>query len=108
MDRNYTLERMFTNQLVESAKDELSFRTLVRDLTTKSPVLQVVLLNPNSWCCSGNCLDAGSTMGSIPKLDLQPVVKVLFSDCSNNTDCQLRLVHQLRFLLVCKLLLSSG
>ncbi|KAJ6367154.1 hypothetical protein OIU77_003516 [Salix suchowensis] len=50
--RKYSLQRMFTSQLVESAKDELSFRTVVRDLRTKSPMLQIVLVNPNSWCCS--------------------------------------------------------
>ncbi|KAJ6991719.1 hypothetical protein NC653_019780 [Populus alba x Populus x berolinensis] len=80
--RKYTLERMFTSQLVESAKDELSFRTVVRDLRTKSPMLQIVLVNPNSWCCS-------EQYDSVLKLDLHPVIKVLFSDCSSNTESQL-------------------
>jgi hypothetical protein len=92
MNRKYTLERMFTSQLVESAKDELSFRTVVRDLRTKSPMLQIVLVNPNSWCCSGDCLDTKSNTDSVLKLDLHPVIKVLFSDCSSNTESQLRLV----------------
>ncbi|OMO56976.1 Ubiquitin-conjugating enzyme E2C-binding protein [Corchorus capsularis] len=87
--RKYSLERMFTNQLLENAKDELSFRTVVKDLKTKSPLLQIVLLNPNSWCCSGYCLDAASSMESSVKLDLLPVIKVLFSDCSKSAS-QLR------------------
>ncbi|XP_021273814.1 uncharacterized protein LOC110408968 [Herrania umbratica] len=89
--RKYSLERMFTNQLLENAKDELSFRTVVRDLKTKSPLLQIVLLNPNSWCCSGYCLDSASAMESSLKLDLLPVIKVLFCDCSESAASQLRL-----------------
>ncbi|XVF59687.1 hypothetical protein PTKIN_Ptkin07bG0296000 [Pterospermum kingtungense] len=88
--RKYSLERMFTNQLLESAKDELSFRTLVRDLKTKSPLLQIVLLNPNSWCCSGYCLDAATATESSMKLDLLPIIKVLFSDCGATTASQTR------------------
>ncbi|XP_061953519.1 uncharacterized protein LOC133675962 isoform X4 [Populus nigra] len=91
--RKYTPERMFTSQLVESAKDELSFRTVVRDLRTKSPMLQIVLVNPNSWCCSGDCLDTKSNTDSVLKLDLHPVIKVLFSDCSSNTESQLRVLE---------------
>lgn len=91
--RKYTLERMFTSQLVESAKDELSFRTVVRDLRTKSPMLQIVLVNPNSWCCSGDCLDTKSNTDSVLKLDLHPVIKVLFSDCSSNTESELRVLE---------------
>ncbi|XWS45471.1 hypothetical protein CRYUN_Cryun15aG0139600 [Craigia yunnanensis] len=88
--RKYSLERMFTNQLLENAKDELSFRTLVRDLKTKSPLLQIVLLNPNSWCCSGYCLDTTSATESSLKLNLLPIIKVLFSDCGETTASQLR------------------
>ncbi|XP_065851295.1 uncharacterized protein [Euphorbia lathyris] len=80
--RQYNLEKMFANLLMESAKDELSFRTVVKDLTTKSPMLQVVLVNPDSWCCSGIC-DSEYSTESVPKLELQPVIKLLFSDCSN-------------------------
>ncbi|XVF17949.1 hypothetical protein REPUB_Repub10bG0169100 [Reevesia pubescens] len=89
--RKYSLERMFTNQLLENAKDELSFRTLVRDIKMKSPLLQIVLLNPNSWCCSGYCVDRASTTESSIKLDLLPVIKVLFSDCGETTASQLRI-----------------
>ncbi|CAK7338043.1 unnamed protein product [Dovyalis caffra] len=91
--RKYTLERMFTSQLMESAKDELSFRTVVRDLRTKSPMLQIVLVNPNSWFCSGDCLDTESNMDSTSKLDLHPIIKVLFSDCSSNTESQQRVLE---------------
>ncbi|KAL2552841.1 Ubiquitin-conjugating enzyme E2C-binding protein [Forsythia ovata] len=72
--RNYTLERMFTSQLLECANDELSFRTIVRNLQTKSSVLQIVLLNPNSWCCMGYCLHP---LESVAKIVLHPTVKVL-------------------------------
>uniref|UniRef100_A0A2P2KK69 Uncharacterized protein LOC105126637 isoform X1 n=3 Tax=Rhizophora mucronata TaxID=61149 RepID=A0A2P2KK69_RHIMU len=92
--RRYTLERMFTNQLVESAKEELSFRTIIRDLSTKSPTLHVVLLNPNSWCCSGVIAETGRTMESISKLDLHPVIKVLFSDCGSITESQPRMLEE--------------
>lgn len=79
--RKYTLERMFTNQLVECAKEELSFHVLVKDLTTKSPLFQIVILNPNSWSSTGLCSsrdEPGST------LELSPIVKVLFSDCNSS------------------------
>ncbi|KAI9164928.1 hypothetical protein LWI28_004666 [Acer negundo] len=90
MFRKYTLEKMFTNQLLESATEELSFRTVVRDLKNKSPMVQIVLLNPNSWCCTGYCLGSDSSVGSTGKLDLHPKIKVLFSDCRNNSESELR------------------
>ncbi|GKU99229.1 hypothetical protein SLEP1_g12102 [Rubroshorea leprosula] len=90
--RKHTLERMFTNQLLESAKDELSFRTVIRDLKTKSPMLQIILLNPNSWCCTGYCLGTGSAVESVMKPNLLPVIKVLFSACSNLRESQLRML----------------
>ncbi|XP_071711882.1 uncharacterized protein [Rutidosis leptorrhynchoides] len=85
--RKYTLERMFTRQLLESAEDELSFRTVVRNLHTRSPMLQIVLLNPNSWCSFGDCMDE---MVPNPNIIMYPMIKVLFSDCSNQTESQLR------------------
>ncbi|KAJ0041245.1 hypothetical protein Pint_28390 [Pistacia integerrima] len=91
--RNYTLERMFTNQLLESAQDELSFRTVVRDLNTKSTMLQIVLINPSSWCCTGYCLGEDSSMEPVLKLDLHPIIKVLFSDCSSNSESQSRMLE---------------
>ncbi|CAH2045330.1 unnamed protein product [Thlaspi arvense] len=80
--RKYTLEKMFTNQLVECAKEELSFHVLVKDLTTKSPLFRIVVLNPSSWSSTGLCSsrdEAGSST-----LELSPIVKVLFSDCSSS------------------------
>ncbi|KAJ0097606.1 hypothetical protein Patl1_29022 [Pistacia atlantica] len=94
MFRNYTLERMFTNQLLESAQDELSFRTVVRDLNTKSTMLQIVLINPSSWCCTGYCLGEDSSMEPVHKLDLHPIIKVLFSDCSSNSESQSRMLEE--------------
>ena len=86
---------MFTRQLLESAKDELSFRTVVRNLQTRSPMLQIVLLNPNSWCSFGNCMDA---MVPNPNIIMYPMIKVLFSYCSNSTESQLRFVSRICFL----------
>lgn len=91
--RKYTLERMFANQLLESAKEESSYRTVVRDLKTKSPLLQIVLLNPNSWSCSGYCVAAEGNTGPVSKMDLYPVIKVLFSDCSKSTESQSRMIE---------------
>ncbi|KAI3767965.1 hypothetical protein L2E82_18394 [Cichorium intybus] len=89
--RKYTLERMFTSQLLENAKDELSFRTVVRNLQTRSPMLQIVLINPNSWCSFGDCMDE---MVQISKINMYPMIKVLFSDCSNKTESQLRNLNE--------------
>ncbi|KAL3583954.1 hypothetical protein D5086_015015 [Populus alba] len=84
LNATFPLLCQLVDQLTFSAsgkcKDELSFRTVVRDLRTKSPMLQIVLVNPNSWCCSGDCLDTKSNTDSVLKLDLHPVIKVLFSD----------------------------
>ncbi|KAI3500024.1 hypothetical protein L1887_35839 [Cichorium endivia] len=70
---------------LENAKDELSFRT-VRNLQTRCPMLQIVLINPNSWCSFGDCMDE---MVQISKINMYPMIKVLFSDCSNKTESQL-------------------
>ncbi|XP_050227721.1 uncharacterized protein LOC126677231 [Mercurialis annua] len=91
--RKYNLEKMFTNQLMESAKDELSFRTVVRDLTTKSPMLQMVLVNPDSWCYNGNCSESESSVESVSKVDLHPVIKLLFSECSKDEESQSRVLE---------------
>lgn len=89
--RQYSLEKMFASQLVESAKDELLFRIVVRDLKTKSLMLQVVLLNPNSWCCAGYCFGPSNP---VLKLDLLPVIKVQYADGSEATDDQLRIMEE--------------
>ncbi|CAN0916400.1 hypothetical protein LINGRAHAP2_LOCUS29690 [Linum grandiflorum] len=92
--RRYTVEKMFTNKLVENAKDELSYRTLVKDLVTKSPMLQVVLLNPNSWTSTGICSDAHNSAESISKLYLKPIIKVLFSSCLKGAESTARLLKE--------------
>lgn len=91
------MEKMCANQLMECAKDESSFRFVIRDLTTKSPVLQIVLLNPDTWSCSGNC-SSTEDKDPVPKLQLRPVIKVLFSDCKDATESQLRSVIKLSLL----------
>uniref|UniRef100_A0A7N0TRQ1 Ubiquitin-conjugating enzyme E2C-binding protein n=2 Tax=Kalanchoe fedtschenkoi TaxID=63787 RepID=A0A7N0TRQ1_KALFE len=81
--RKYTLERMFTSQLLENAKDELMFRTLVRDIKSKAPALQIVMLNPNSWSYSGCCSGIANSESNI---ELRPVMKALFSHSSHITE----------------------
>ncbi|KAL2236327.1 UNVERIFIED_CONTAM: hypothetical protein Sindi_0824400 [Sesamum indicum] len=65
--------------LLESAEDELSFRNVVRDMQTKSPVLQIILLNPNSWGCSGSLHPAEPAA----KLVMHPNIKVQFPASSH-------------------------
>ncbi|KAL1831526.1 hypothetical protein ACET3Z_001177 [Daucus carota] len=89
--RMYTLERMFSSQLLECAKDELSFRTVIRDLQTKRPILKIVLLNPNSWCCFGYC---SSTVDQVSRINMSPAIKLLFSDCSKSDECELRMIEE--------------
>ncbi|KAK9129793.1 hypothetical protein Sjap_010280 [Stephania japonica] len=92
--KKHTLEGMFVNQLMETAKDELSFRTLVRDLKTRSPMLKVVLLNSKAWCSSGICKESDRTMEALYRIDLQPVAKVLFADCRGSSEDQLRSLEE--------------
>lgn len=91
MFRYYSLERMFAIQLLESAKDELSFRTVVRDMQTKCPMLQIVLLNPDSWCCSGCCLYSTE---SASRRSMYPTIKVLFSACCNEEENESRKLEE--------------
>ncbi|KAM1529225.1 hypothetical protein ACFX1Z_018456 [Malus domestica] len=91
--RKYTLESMFANQLLECAKDELSFRTVVSDLKSRSPMVQIVLMNTNSWSGTGHCLAREGNKEPVPKIDLHPVIKVLFSQCSSSTESQARMLE---------------
>lgn len=86
---------MFTSQLLESAKDELSFRTVVRDLHNKCHSLQIVLLNPNAWSYAGFCLHA---LEPAPKINVYPVIKVLFSANNNDVELETRSAFQLSYL----------
>ncbi|KAG9449745.1 hypothetical protein H6P81_009710 [Aristolochia fimbriata] len=93
--RRHTLPRTFVDWLLESATDDLSFRTIVKDLGTKAPMLQIVLLTCKAWCCSGCCLDTKSgTEESLPKINLLPVVKVLYADCSLLTEAESRKIEK--------------
>ncbi|XP_045833512.1 uncharacterized protein LOC123924608 isoform X2 [Trifolium pratense] len=89
----YTVDKMFANRLMECANDESTFRFVVRDLQTKSPVLQIILLNPDTWSCSGNC-SGTEDKDPDPKLQLRPVIKVLFSDSEATTESQLRMIEE--------------
>lgn len=73
---------MFSSQLLENAEEELSFRTIVRDIETKLPLLHIVLLNPNSWGCAGSLNPAEPTQ----MLLMQRVARVLFSDSGHGID----------------------
>ncbi|URE33768.1 Inositol monophosphatase family [Musa troglodytarum] len=66
--------------VMPGAEEELSYRIIVRDLKLKSPMLLLVLLNSKAWSSSGYCSE--DSMGSLSAVDLQPVLKVLYSDCS--------------------------
>lgn len=86
-NRYYSLERMFSIQLLENAKEELSFRTVIRDMQTNYPMLQLVLLNPDSWCYTGSCL---GTTEAAARIDMYPTIKLLFSDCSKEKELESR------------------
>lgn len=91
MYRGHTLERVFVNLLLEVAEDEISFRTVVRDLKTKRPMLQLVLLSSKAWLSSGYCYE-NDISGSHGTADLQPSVKLLYSDYSNASEADLRYI----------------
>ncbi|KAF3635142.1 putative mitochondrial chaperone BCS1-A-like [Capsicum annuum] len=89
--REYTLERMFSRQLLEAAQDELTFRTVVRDIHTKSPLSQIVLLNPNTWCYNGYC---SHNIEPVAKINMYPIVKLLFSANINDMELEPRDVEE--------------
>jgi len=91
--RGHTLERVFVNLLLEVAEDEISFRTLVRDLKTKRPILQLVLLSSKAWLASGCCYE-NDIDGSHGTAYLQPSVKLLYSDYSNASEADVRIVEE--------------
>ncbi|GAB2227369.1 hypothetical protein Droror1_Dr00009188 [Drosera rotundifolia] len=80
--RKYSVEKMFADHLMESAKEELSFRTVVRDMKSRSNMMEIVLVNPNSWCCSGYCSEG--TAEWLPRMNLDPVIKVMFFGICDN------------------------
>ncbi|TVU33515.1 hypothetical protein EJB05_25338, partial [Eragrostis curvula] len=91
--RAHTLERLFVNLLLEIAEDEISFRTVVRDLETKRPILQLVLLSSKAWLCSGYSYE-NDMDGLHGAADLQPRVKVLYSNCSDASESDIRIVEE--------------
>ncbi|KAM0837289.1 hypothetical protein ACQ4PT_061766 [Festuca glaucescens] len=91
--RRHTLGKLFVNLLLEIAEDEISFRTVVRDLKTKRPMLQIVLLSSKTWLFSGYCYE-NDTDGSHGTADLQPTVKLLYSNCSNASEADLRTIEE--------------
>ncbi|KAE9597855.1 putative ubiquitin-conjugating enzyme E2-binding protein [Lupinus albus] len=93
MFSKYTMDKMFANQLMECANDETTFRFVIRDMVTKSPVLQIILLNPDTWSCSGTCYGTEEKI-PVPTLQLQPTIKVLFYYCNTATESQLRMIEE--------------
>ncbi|KAF7083279.1 hypothetical protein CFC21_087088 [Triticum aestivum] len=91
--RGHTLEKLFVNLLLEIAEDEISFRTVVRDLKTKRPMLQIVLLSSKAWMFSGYCCE-NEMDGSHVTAHLQPTVKLLYSNCSSASETDLRTVEE--------------
>lgn len=91
------MENMFANKLIECANDESAFRFLVIDLKAKCPTLQIILMNPDTWSISADCFITEDS--EVPKLQLQPIIKVLFSECGNATEFHLRLVVNLSLVL---------
>ncbi|EMS50793.1 hypothetical protein TRIUR3_00892 [Triticum urartu] len=91
--RGHTLEKLFVNLLLEIAEDEISFRTIVRDLKTKRPMLQIVLLSSKAWMFSGYCYE-NEMDGSHVTAHLQPTVKLLYSNCSSASETDLRTVEE--------------
>ncbi|KAJ8492388.1 hypothetical protein OPV22_014109 [Ensete ventricosum] len=89
--RNHTLQRVLANVFLEGAEEELSYRIIVRDLKLKSPMLLLVLLNSKAWSSSGYCSE--NSMGSLSAADLQPVLKVLYSDCSIASEANSRIIE---------------
>ncbi|THU69747.1 hypothetical protein C4D60_Mb08t17670 [Musa balbisiana] len=89
--RNHTLQRVLANEFLEGAEEELSYRIIVRDLKLKSPMLLLVLLNSKAWSSSGYCSE--DSMGSLSAADLQPVLKVLYSDCSVASEANSRIIE---------------
>ncbi|KAG8058041.1 hypothetical protein GUJ93_ZPchr0002g24298 [Zizania palustris] len=91
--RRHTLQRLFVNLLLEVAEDEISFRTVVRDLKTKRPTLQIVLISSKAWLLSGYCYE-NDMDGSHGAAYLQPAVKILYSNCSNASEEDLRSIEE--------------
>lgn len=89
LHRYYTVQNLFSNLLLESAEDEVSFRTVVRDLKSRKPLLQLVLLNSKAWYFSGTCIENQAVEPNC-LVELRPAVKVLFSDCSDASEADIR------------------
>lgn len=98
LGRNHTLQRVLANVFLEGAEEELSYRIIVRDLKLKSPMLLLVLLNSKAWISSGYCSE--DSMGSLSAADLQPVLKVLYSDCSIASEANSRYIIPCSILIV--------
>ncbi|KAK1280468.1 hypothetical protein QJS04_geneDACA002739 [Acorus gramineus] len=90
--RKHSLQRVFLHLLLESATDEISFRTLVRNLRTNSPMLQIILLNQKMWRATGHCSE-NEVVGLARGVNLKSVAKVLFCDCSVATETDLRVIE---------------
>jgi len=73
---------VFTHELLSNSEGNSSYRYVVRGFKTRAPLLQLVLLNHDSWVCSGACnkqwltkceaaSEAMETHQASPVLDMQ-------------------------------------
>ncbi|KAJ3683319.1 hypothetical protein LUZ60_013546 [Juncus effusus] len=86
--RRYKVQNLFSNLLLEMAEDEISFRTVVRDLKSRKPTLKIILLSSSkTWSFSDSCFaNRADVNGSGREAELRPVMKVLFADCGDDDD----------------------
>lgn len=66
--RFHTLERVFSNELFSNAEEDSSYRYVVRDLSSRLPLLQLVLINHESWVCSGSCVEDQSLLSESKRM----------------------------------------
>ncbi|GJM90125.1 hypothetical protein PR202_ga06374 [Eleusine coracana subsp. coracana] len=92
-DGRVRLFKCYTSTELPVTEDEISFRTVVRDLESKRPVLQLVLLSSKAWLFSGFCYE-NDMDGLHGTANLQPNVKLLYSNCSNASESDLRIVEE--------------
>mgnify|MGYP000465154770 CR=1 FL=1 len=109
--RSATLEALFVRELQLRTDEGTSYRFLIRSLTSEMPLLQLVVLNYDSslstgsitaCACETDCDDDFLSNRSkvFPEeiessVNLQRVMKVMFSDCSRFSTDERRYEHWL-------------
>ena len=103
--RYATLEALFVRELQLRTDEGTSYRFLIRSLTSEMPLLQLVVLSYDSSLscacetdCDNDCLSSRSKVFSAEiesNVNLQRVMKVMFSDCSRFSTDERRYEHWL-------------